>query len=292
MRVLIFGAGGMLGHKLYQQLKSQFELFATVRSDFDSISRFNLFDRNSIVDNVDIRQPDLVKAAIERIKPDAVINAIGVVKQLPESEDVITTLNINSVFPQRLASLSSEYNFRLITISTDCVFSGEKGNHSEKDIPNARDLYGISKFLGEVNGDNCLTIRTSIIGRELGTAHSLVEWFLGNRGKKIKGYVNAIYSGFPTIVFSEILSDIIANHPDLRGIYHVSSDPISKFELLKLLNKSFDADVEIEPFEDFVIDRSLDSSAFRKATGFSPPSWEKMIEQMTADPAPYETWKK
>ena len=245
-----------------------------------------------ILENVDVSDLDSSRAAIEKIKPDVVINAVGVVKQRPESEDVIKTLSINSLFPQRLAELSREYNFRLITVSTDCVFSGDKGNYSEDDLADARDLYGISKLLGEVKDDNCLTIRTSIIGRELASAHSLVEWFLSNRGNAVKGYLNAIYSGFPTIVLAEIISDIITNHAGLNGVYHVSSDPINKFDLLGLLNKYYQADVVIEPFEDFVIDRSLDSSAFRKATGFSPLGWEHMIEQMASDPTPYETWKK
>lgn len=292
MRVLIFGASGMLGHKLHQRLKIDFEVFATVRSTFDSISRFDLFEKDSIVENVDVGDVISVRKAIERVNPDVVINAAGIVKQLRESEDTVKTLYINSVFPQRLAVLSSEYRFRLITISTDCVFSGKKGHYAETDIPDAVDLYGISKLLGEVKSENCLTIRTSIIGRELATEHSLVEWFLSNRGKTVKGYVNAIYSGFPTIVFAQIVADILTTHPDLNGVYHVSSDPINKFDLLGLLNKYYRADVQIEPFEEVVIDRSLDSSAFRNSTGFSPPGWEQMIETMASDPTPYETWKK
>lgn len=188
--------------------------------------------------------------------------------------------------------LATDCGFRLITLSTDCVFTGEKGNYTEDDFPDARDLYGISKLLGEINNNNCLTIRTSIIGRELDSAHGLVEWFLSNRGKTIKGYLNAIYSGFPTIILAEILSGIIADSPRLQGIYHVSSDTINKFELLGLLNKYYKANAVIEPFEDFIVDRSLDSSVFRQATGFSPLTWEQMIEYMVSDPTPYETWKK
>lgn len=292
MRVLIFGAGGMLGHKLYQRLKTDFEVSATIRAGFDSIKRFDLFDENSIIENVDVTDLDSIHTAVEKTKPDVVINAAGVVKQLPEFQHVIKTLSINSVFPQRLADLAGEYTFRLITVSTDCVFSGNKGNYNEADVADAQDLYGISKLLGEVKGNNCLTIRTSIIGRELASAHSLVEWFLTNRGNIVKGYLNAIYSGFPTNVLAEIISDIIRNHAGLHGIYHVSSEPINKFVLLGLLNKYYKADVVIEPFEDFIIDRSLDSSAFRQTTGFSPLGWEHMIEQMAADPTPYETWKK
>ncbi len=292
MRVLIFGAGGMLGHKLYQQLNTDLEVFATVTSGFDSISRFKFFEKNSMVENIDVRNVESVRFAIERTKPDVVINAVGVVKQRPDSKDVINSLSINSVFPKHLAGLSSEYGFRLITFGTDCVFSGDKGNYTETDCPDARDLYGISKFLGEVTDHNCLTIRTSIIGRELITSHSLVEWFISNHGKTIKGFVNAIFSGFPTIVLSKIVSDIITEHPNLHGVYHVSSAPINKFELLCLLNRAYEANVVIEPSEDIAIDRSLNSTTFKNATGFSPQSWEQMIDQMAADLTPYNTWKK
>jgi len=292
MRVLVFGASGMLGHKLYQRLKTDLEVVGTIRSDFNSVNKFGVFDKDSIIENIDVTDFDVVRDGIRNSKPDVVVNAVGIVKQLPESQDAVNTLNINSVFPQRLAALSSEFGFRLITLSTDCVFSGDKGNYSESEFADARDLYGISKFLGEVNERNCLTIRTSIIGRELTTGHSLVEWFLSNRGKTVKGYVNAIYSGFPTIVLAEIISDIIKNKVDLCGVYHVSSDPINKFDLLCLLNKYYEADAKIETFEDFVIDRSLDSSAFREIFAFTPVSWEQMIEKMATDPTPYDAWKK
>jgi dTDP-4-dehydrorhamnose reductase len=292
MRVLIFGTTGMLGHKLYQRLRNDFEVFGTIRSGFDSVRQFGFFDADSIIENVDVLDIDSVRGVIKKTKPDVVINAVGVVKQNPAKEDVLKTLSLNAVFPQRIAMLSAEYGFRVITISTDCVFSGEKGNYLETDIPDAQDLYGISKLLGEVKGNNCLTIRTSIIGRELTGRHSLVEWFLSNRGGTVDGYVNAIYSGFPTVILSDIISNIIAHNPELNGVCHISGNPINKYELLSLLNKYYRANVRIERFEDIVIDRSLDSSVFRKATGFSPAGWEQMIEQMAADTTPYETWKK
>ncbi len=292
MSILIFGGNGMLGHKLVQVLGAKFEVWTTVRNTISELERFGIFNSERTIEHIDVTDIDLVRPAIEKAKPDVVINATGVIKQLPESKDVVQTLKINSVFPQRLAQFSRQFEFRLITVSTDCVFSGEKGNYSETDIPDTDEVYGISKLLGEVNTDNCLSIRTSIIGKELATAHSLVEWFLSNRGKTVKGYTHAIYSGFPTIVLAEILSGIIADHPELQGVYHISSDPINKFDLLNLLNKFYQANVNIEPFEDYVIDRSLDSSAFRTVTGFSPLGWEQMIEQMASDPTPYETWRK
>jgi dTDP-4-dehydrorhamnose reductase len=292
MRVLIVGGTGMLGHKLVQVLGEQFETYSTIRKEYAAIAHFGIFPEQRTISNIEISTLDEVKAAIERVTPDVVINAVGIIKQLPSSKDVIQTLTANSIFPHRLAELSATMGFRLITISTDCVFSGAKGNYSESDPADALDLYGRSKHLGEIADRNIVTLRTSIIGRELGTAHSLVEWFLANRGKRVNGYINAIYSGFPTTVFADIISNLIVEHPNLTGLYHVSSEPINKFDLLNLVKKHFNLDVEIDPYEDFRIDRSLDSTRFRKATGSQPPSWPAMIEKMCADPTPYDKWKK
>jgi len=292
MRVLVIGGTGMLGHKLVQAFGDRFEVWTTIRGVFSDVERYGIFDRDRVIENIDVTDLESVRTAIENARPDVVVNATGIIKQVRESEDSVLTLKVNAVFPQRLAELAMEGGFRLITIGTDCVFSGDKGNYAEADVADARDLYGTSKLLGEVSYDNCLTIRTSIIGRELAGAHGLIEWFLSNRGKSVKGYVNAIYSGFPTVVLAEILSDIISDHPELSGIHHVSSDPISKHDLLHLLNEHYRANVQIEPFEDYVIDRSLNSSAFRNATGFLPQSWNAMIKKMAADPTHYDTWRK
>lgn len=278
----------MLGHKLVQVLAKNLEVWTTVRDAFSETERFGIFDAARTVEGVDVSDDAGVSKVIENVKPDVVINAIGVIKQVPASKDVIQNLTLNSIFPQRLGLLSGRFGFRLITISTDCVFDGKKGNYTEDDPPNARDLYGLSKLLGEVANGNSLTIRTSIIGRELASGHSIVEWFLANRGKKVNGYVNAVYSGFPTLCMAQIIAGLITEHTSLKGLYHISSEPVSKFELLQLLNKYYRAGVEIEPFEDYVIDRSLDSAKFRAATGFRPDGWESMVEQMAADPTPYD----
>ena len=292
MRVLIFGANGMLGHKVVQVLGQRFDVWGTIRDEFAGVERFGIYARERIIEGVDVTDVQAVRHAVETAMPDVVINAAGVVKQVPESNNFVRTLKINSLFPQLLADLSDEFSFRLITISTDCVFSGDKGNYSETDTPDSRSFYGISKLLGEIKHDNCLTIRTSIIGRELATDHSLVEWFLSNRGEDVKGYVDAVYSGFSTIVLAEIIAEIISGHPQLHGVLHVSSDPINKFELIKLLNQNYGAKVNIEPSNERKIDRSLDSSLFRKTLNWTPPSWEQMIEQMAADTTPYDKWKK
>lgn len=292
MRILIFGGNGMLGHKLVQSFQEKFDVWTTLRGTLANVAKFEIFDAEKTIGKIDVADPEAIRKAIELSRPAVVINAVGIIKQLPTSKDVVNTLTINSIFPHRLADLARRFDFRLICISTDCVFAGTKGNYAETDTPDATDLYGLSKYLGEAAGENCITLRTSIIGRELETTHSLVEWFLSNRGKVVKGFVNAIYSGFPTVVFADIIENLILEHPDLNGLYHVSSDPINKLELLELIKARFGLDIEIEPFEDFRIDRSLDSTKFGEATGFVPQSWEKMIELMAADKAPYDKWRK
>lgn len=289
MRILVFGAGGMLGHKVMQVLEPNHEVFGTARGEVEKPAPFSLYQ--NVVHGVSVEDEGAVRKALEKIRPEVVINAVGIIKQLPDSKNVITTLSVNSIFPHRLAELGREFGFRLITISTDCVFSGSRGNYSEADVPDSMDLYGKSKNLGEVVGDNCLTLRSSIIGHELGSAHSLVDWFLSNRDGKVKGYANAIYSGFPTVVFVAIIDNLIRNYPQLSGLYHVSSDPINKYDLLTLINTAYAANIAIELDEDFKIDRSLDSTRFRKETGFAPLSWREMIGLMAEDAKIYGKWK-
>ncbi|MBE7516518.1 MAG: SDR family oxidoreductase [Chloracidobacterium sp.] len=292
MKVLIIGAAGMLGHKLFQQFAGRFEVAATIRANRSSIDRYRFFDGAKIYDGVDVRNFDSVTAAVEDLRPDVVVNAVGVIKQLPTANDVVVTLEINSVFPHKLAQLAREKGFRLICISTDCVFDGKAGNYTEDDQPNAIDLYGKSKALGEVAAPNCLTLRTSIIGRELGTSHSLVDWFLSNRGGEVKGFTHAIYSGFPTIIFADIIGDLIAEQPELSGLYQVASEPINKFELLSLINDAYNANVTITPSDELVIDRSLNGGKFAAATGFKPLPWPEMIKIMAADRTDYDNFKK
>ncbi len=291
MKVLIFGGAGMLGHKLVQVLGEHFDVFYTLRGGFGSVARFEILPQAECIENVDVTSSEAVRDVIEALRPDVVINAVGVIKQKPSASDVITTLETNSIFPQRLASLAAELTFRLITVSTDCVFSGSKGMYSEQDVPNALDLYGQSKHWGEVFGQNCLTLRTSIIGRELASGHSLIEWFLGNENQTVKGFRRAIYSGFPTIVFADIIKRLITEFPELHGLYHVSSEPINKFDLLELVRDAYSVETEIEPDDNFVIDRSLDSSLFRSLTGFEPIAWPEMVKLMADDRTPYTKWK-
>lgn len=287
MKILIFGATGMLGHKLIQKLGGRFDISATCRGAF-GLQNFELiFSNGEIIESVDVTDNSRVLQVIEQVEPDVVINAAGVIKQLPISKDVTTALLVNSLFPQFLAGLAEKDNFRLLTISTDCIFDGLKGNYTEDDLPNAFDLYGQSKRWGEVSATNCLTIRTSIIGHELSTHHSLVDWFLSNRGGSVKGYTNAIYSGFPTAVFADIIGVLIESHPALSGLYNVSSEPINKYELLRLINSEYNAGIEIEPDSEFRIDRSLNSEKFKAETAFSSLPWPEMVRLMKEDSAVY-----
>lgn len=291
-RVLILGGTGMLGHKLVQRLNPHFEIWATIREGSSTAENYEFFSTERLIGHVDVENEVKLNEVIETLRPQVLINAVGIIKQLPSSSDVIRTLTVNSLLPHRLKQLSEKYGFYLLCISTDCVFLGDKGNYREDDPADALDLYGRSKNLGEVTGENCLTIRTSIIGRELRSSHSLVEWFLSSRGNEVSGFVNAIYSGFPTVVFADIILDLLQREKRLNGLYHVSSDPINKFELLELVNREYGAGIKITPFEDFKMDRSLDSSRFRAATGYVPLSWPEMIKRMASDTTPYELWRR
>jgi len=289
--VLILGAAGMLGHKLNQLYRERFDVYTTVRRSFADYKKYGIFDAERTIDGVNVADFDKVVDVLATVKPNVVINCIGIIKQLKAAKDPIVSLKINSLFPHQLANICRALNARLIHISTDCVFDGAKGMYTEQDPSNATDLYGRTKFLGEVDRPGCLTLRTSIIGRQLSTTSGLLEWFLSNAVGSVNGFKKAIYSGFTTIALSEIIADIIENYPELSGLYQVSSDPIDKYSLLCLIRDSFGLDIEIQADEDFVLDRSLDSTRFKLATGFNPPKWPDMIKQMADDPTPYDKWR-
>ena len=291
MRVLILGGSGMLGHKLSQLYRAQFDTWATVRSTGNMLGRYRLLDPDRILEGVDAMRLSSVARAIDHVQPDAVINCIGVIKQLCDDAHPIQCLAINALFPHQLAELCRAKKIRLIHISTDCVFSGRKGMCREEDVSDAEDLYGRSKFLGEISGPHCLTLRTSIIGRELNTANGLVEWFLSNRGGKVRGFCRAVYTGFTTRALADIIGNLLNNHRQLEGSYQVSAEPINKHDLLCLINERYQLGIQIEPDTDFSCDRSLDSTKLRQAIGFQSLGWREMIHDMYQDPTPYDEWK-
>lgn len=288
MRVLILGATGMLGHKLYQLLSRHHDVYGTVRGDMSTIEKYRIFNRDNVIQNVDAYDQHAVQQVIRSIHPDVVINCIGIIKQVEEAKNYISAISINALFPHLVAEFTASLGIRFIQISTDCVFSGKKGNYLETDVSDAEDLYGRSKFLGEVKQKNTLTLRTSIIGRELSRSVSLLDWFLSQKGRTVNGYTHAIYSGLTTIALVAEINRLLTEFPALTGLYHVSSDPISKYDLLGIVNEQFNLGVDLVPQPSFRCDRSLNSEAYRLQTRFSPLPWATMIKELFDDTTEYE----
>jgi dTDP-4-dehydrorhamnose reductase len=291
MRILILGNTGMLGHKLYQVLSAVFDVVGTTRGSYSDIRKYGFYEEHGIIPGIDALEIYRVEKAIRKARPDVVINCIGVVKALEKKAGKLLNVWLNSLFPHQLYQLCRAQKARLIHISTDCVFSGKKGNYKEDDPSDAEDIYGKTKYLGEVDEQGALTIRTSFIGRELETANGLLEWFLSNRGGSVDGFSNAIFSGFPTLHLSRIIHDVISDHPDLSGVYHVSSEPISKFKLLSLINEAMKLNIEVKEYPDFHCDRSLDSAKYRGATGFVALPWEQTVAELAEDAEQYGKWR-
>jgi len=288
MRVLILGGSGMLGHKLWQTLAPGFDTYATFRGEPGLYTHFGIFDESRMLGGVSAEEFDTVERAFARVGPEVVVNCIGIVKQDAAAKNFVASITVNALFPHQLAQACRKINARLIHLSTDCVFSGDRGNYSEVDAPDAQDLYGRTKVLGEVDYENSLTLRTSMIGRELQGNHGLVEWFISQRGKKVHGFKRAVFSGFTTETLAGVIGDIVARRPELRGVWHVASEPVNKFDLLGLMKQALALDIEIEPDETFVCDRSLNGERFRQATGFVPRPWPEMIERMAQDTTCYD----
>ncbi|MGB8214531.1 MAG: SDR family oxidoreductase [Anaerolineales bacterium] len=295
MKILILGGEGMLGHKVFQVLSRRFDTYATFRDVNGLWMKFPMYlqaEAGRLLGGVDGMDFETMVHAMEQVQPDVVINCIGIIKQLKEANDPIISLTLNSLLPHRLADLCGAAHARLFHMSTDCVFSGNKGNYTEGDFSDAGDLYGRSKYLGELNREGCLTIRTSIIGRDFLKQNALLEWFLSKRGGTVRGYRNAIYSGFPTQVLARIMGDLIEQHPQLSGLYQIASQPISKYDLLVRLRTAMKLDITIEPYDDPPCDRSLNPAKFLQATNYSIPTWDAMLAELAADPTPYDEWRK
>jgi dTDP-4-dehydrorhamnose reductase len=279
VRILILGGDGMLGHQLLNYLAARHETRVTLHQDLSSYASLGLFHHGNTYASIDVRSVDRLTEVVADFRPQVVINAIGIVKQRPTSLASLPSLEINSLLPHRLAVLCKAVGARLVHISTDCVFSGRKGNYQENDPSDAEDLYGKSKYLGELHDSHCLTLRTSIIGRELIRKNGLLEWFLSQK-TPVKGYRHAIFSGFTTLEIARIIERMLLHYPQASGVYQVSSEPITKYALLLLFREILGHGVEIVPDEVFHCDRSLDSSRFRREFNYSPPSWERMIEEL------------
>jgi dTDP-4-dehydrorhamnose reductase len=279
-KVLVLGATGMLGNavlRLFAQ-STGYEVLASARST--SALRLlpeELSDR--VICGVDVENMDSLISLFAKARPDVVINCIGLVKQLTGADDPLAAIPINALLPHRLARLCGVACARLVHMSTDCIFSGAKGMYTEDDMSDAKDLYGRSKYLGEVDYPHAITLRTSIIGHELSGGHSLVGWFLDHQGG-VKGFRRAIFSGLPTVELARVIRDHVIPHPELHGVHHVSADPINKFDLLTLISNVYDKKIDMAADDKFIIDRSLDSSRFREATGYQPQPWPVLVRRM------------
>ena len=280
MRILVLGASGMLGNAVLRVMdeKQDWEVFGTVRSS--GVSRL-FSDRiaRRLITGCDVGDHDALVKVFAQVRPNVVINCIGLIKQLADADDPLQAIPINSLLPHRLAGLCALVGARLVHMSTDCIFSGVKGGYTENDPSDAKDIYGKSKFLGEVDYPHAITLRTSIIGHELQSAHGLIDWFLSQQ-ERCKGYKQAIFSGLPTVALAQVIRDVVITHPDLSGVYHVAAEPISKYNLLRLVADVYGKTIEIVPDDQLVIDRSLNADRFRQATGYLVPQWPELIKLM------------
>jgi dTDP-4-dehydrorhamnose reductase len=280
LKVLVLGSTGLIGSTLLRVLseKPSLDVFGTVRSD-SSLLHLKDISSSKIFSGIDIEDDSKILDVFGAIHPDIVINCIGATKHKDDGNRPINAIKLNALFPHRLAQVCSLLGTRLIHISTDCVFSGKKGSYTESDQPDADDIYGKSKALGEVFYGNALTIRTSTIGHELNTSYGLLNWFLSQE-KRCKGFKNAVFSGLPTVVLAQVIRDQILNNGALKGLYHVAAAPINKYDLLKLIAEAYGKKIDIELDENFKIDRSLDATKFNLATSFKPPEWPSLIQTM------------
>ncbi len=291
-RVLILGGGGMLGHKAWQVFRAKGgDVFVTFRRFDDRLRATALFDESRIIEGVDAWALDTVRRAIAQTRPDWILNCIGIIKQREEAKDPTQAIYVNALFPHLLSRACREAGARLIHVSTDCVFSGRRGPYRETDLSDAEDLYGRTKYLGEVPGLGSLTIRTSIIGRDLFRDLSLVDWFLSQAARQVRGYARTLYTGLTTTALSRELWRVVTEQPSLEGLYHVSSAPIAKCDLLVMLNEAFHTETQIVRDDTEVSDRSLVSDRYWRETRGQPPSWPEMVAELAADPTDYRGFR-
>ena len=281
MRCLIFGGDGMLGHQLLASLSVRHEVRVTLRRSPADYASYGLFHSGNSFYGIDVERPETVERAFSEFHPEAVVNAVGVVKQRREI-DPRQMLEVNAVFPRRLLALCRAHGSRLVQLSTDCVFNGRRGGYRTDDAIDAEDLYGLSKYLGELNEAPAITLRSSIIGLELARKTSLVEWFLAQRGT-IRGFTRAIYSGLTTLEMARVVERCLTDHRDLCGLWQVASQPIDKFDLLSRLSQKLSRkDLTIKPDDSFVCDRRLSGREFTARTGYSAPNWNVMLDELVA----------
>lgn len=281
-RILVVGASGMLGHEAIRVLAPDFEVWGSCR-DPKQLPDLGL-PSERVLAGLDATDPRSAYDLIERVHPDLVINAVGIVKQRADAKVAIPSIQVNSLWPHMLADACAKADARMVHVSTDCVFSGSRGMYTESDVPDAFDLYGRSKLLGEVTDrDNAVTLRTSIIGWQLGEPTGLVGWFAAHRDESLTGFTKAVFSGLTTRALTEVVRDVVMPDTSLSGLWHLSVEPIDKYTLLTSLAGHLGWDIDITPSDDFVLDRSLDSTRFREHAGWTPPSWDELLERLAGD---------
>ncbi|WP_340245664.1 dTDP-4-dehydrorhamnose reductase family protein [Sulfitobacter pontiacus] len=279
-KILVLGAAGMLGSTVFRYFcdAGPYNVTGTLRSD-SKRAYFTGTQQDNLVSGLDVTSDYSVRELFAQTTPDVVINCIGIIKQLHAAKNHLMSLEINSMLPHKLAQLCEKHGARLVHLSTDCVFSGEKGLYTESDFPDANDLYGRTKYLGEVDYPHAITLRTSIVGHELSSTNSLVDWFLSQK-ETVHGFGKAVFSGLPTTEIARIIDNHVIPNPELHGLYHVSADPIDKLTLLRLIADVYKKDIQIIRDDKLVIDRSLNSGRFRTATGFVPDAWPILVQKM------------
>ena len=281
MKILILGGDGMIGHKMAQVLSVQnHEIFISVRENKD-LTLKRISPKAKVFFNDVLK--DSILDFLDKVNPDVIINAIGITIRRGAAENISDTIYLNSLFPHQISSWALTFKKRLIHFSTDCVFSGSEGSYLEDATPNALDYYGKTKGLGEINSKSSLTIRSSMIGPELYNKTELFEWIINNKEKEINGFSRVMYSGVTTVYMARLLADLIDNHKNLSGIYNIASKPISKFELLHLINDNFDLGLIINDNKTVISNKTLNASKIEKVIGFQPPSWDELIFELKKD---------
>jgi len=289
MRIIILGVSGLIGHKLLQKLHTSFEVYGTLHKSKTQYGNIPLFSEGNIVESVDVTEFELLKETLHTVNPDVILNCVGVTKRKIELFDHVDVIKINSLLPHQLASWAKINKKRIIHFSTDCVFDGKIGNYSELSLTTAQDMYGRTKALGEINYDHTLTIRSSFIGQELFGKTELLEWFLTQGGNKIKGFTNTLWSGVSTIYMTDVVNNIILNHPNLSGLYQLALEkPISKYDLLCIAKKAFNSDVNIIPDGELIHLPTLDGSKLKKEVNLVVPSWQDMMSELSAQRSLYK----
>jgi dTDP-4-dehydrorhamnose reductase len=280
LKVLVLGSSGLIGSTTLRVLseRSDWQVYGSIRSD--SIRPFlPKISADKLISNLDVDNLSSIIQTISEIRPDVVINCIGATKHKKEGNSPINAIELNSLLPHRLAQVCALAGVRFIHISTDCVFSGKDGFYSESAFADADDVYGRSKALGEVTYGGALTLRTSTIGHELQSNYGLLNWFLSQKSS-CKGFNKAIFSGLPTVVFAQVIRDVVIENTQLTGLYHVAAQPINKYDLLKMIANVYKKEINIEADDSLIINRSLDASLFNQATGYNPHTWQSLIETM------------